>query len=214
LGSMAYALSMDSTGSRSHQDHVPLFAMGLFTCCMVVPRRTGAAEARSRYSRTSYVMMAAAARWADFWWAWWRRTCSTPSTRCRWPGGLARCWGLVLKAGPGAEVVSALAAADAHCGGCADGGADRVRGDADPDSCAGRAAGAQLLMARCGSAIAAGYPTGRHRTLTHGQSINHVRAVSEIRRAATCRPPIMVPTPGWGPDHPRKTRRPRPSAWA
>ena len=35
LGSMAYAVSVDMTGNVPIKVMIPLFAMGLFTCCMV-----------------------------------------------------------------------------------------------------------------------------------------------------------------------------------
>jgi SAM-dependent methyltransferase len=59
LGSMAYALSMDSTGSVPIRVMVPLFAMGLFTCCMVCHGELARLKPDPRYLTHFYVMIAA-----------------------------------------------------------------------------------------------------------------------------------------------------------
>jgi SAM-dependent methyltransferase len=59
LGSMAYALSVDSTGSVPIKIMVPLFAMGLFTCCMVCHGELARLKPDPRYLTHFYVMIAA-----------------------------------------------------------------------------------------------------------------------------------------------------------
>jgi SAM-dependent methyltransferase len=59
LGSMAYALSVDSTGSVPIRVMVPLFAMGLFTCCMVCHGELARLKPDPRYLTHFYVMIAA-----------------------------------------------------------------------------------------------------------------------------------------------------------
>jgi SAM-dependent methyltransferase len=59
LGSMAYALSVDSTGSVPIRLMVPLFAMGLFTCCMVCHGELARLKPDPRYLTHFYVMIAA-----------------------------------------------------------------------------------------------------------------------------------------------------------
>ncbi len=59
LGSMAYALSVDSTGSGPIRVMVPLFAMGLFTCCMVCHGELARLKPDPRYLTHFYVMIAA-----------------------------------------------------------------------------------------------------------------------------------------------------------
>jgi SAM-dependent methyltransferase len=59
LGSMAYALSVDSTGSVPIRIMVPLFAMGLFTCCMVCHGELARLKPDPRYLTHFYVMIAA-----------------------------------------------------------------------------------------------------------------------------------------------------------
>jgi SAM-dependent methyltransferase len=59
LGSMAYALSVDSTGSVPIRIMVPLFTMGLFTCCMVCHGELARLKPDPRYLTHFYVMIAA-----------------------------------------------------------------------------------------------------------------------------------------------------------
>jgi SAM-dependent methyltransferase len=59
LGSMAYALSVDSTGSVPIRVMVPLFAMGLFTCCMVCHGELARLKPDPRYLTHFYLMIAA-----------------------------------------------------------------------------------------------------------------------------------------------------------
>ena len=59
LGAMAYALSVDSTGSVPLRVMVPLFAMGLFTCCMVCHGELARLKPDPRYLTHFYVMIAA-----------------------------------------------------------------------------------------------------------------------------------------------------------
>jgi SAM-dependent methyltransferase len=59
LGSMAYALSVDSTGSVPIRVMVPMFAMGLFTCCMVCHGELARLKPDPRYLTHFYVMIAA-----------------------------------------------------------------------------------------------------------------------------------------------------------
>ena len=59
LGTMAYALSVDSTGSVPIRVMVPLFAMGLFTCCMVCHGELARLKPDPRYLTHFYVMIAA-----------------------------------------------------------------------------------------------------------------------------------------------------------
>jgi SAM-dependent methyltransferase len=59
LGSMAYALSVDSTGSVPIRVMLPLFAMGLFTCCMVCHGELARLKPDPRYLTHFYVMIAA-----------------------------------------------------------------------------------------------------------------------------------------------------------
>ena len=59
LGSMAYALSVDATGSVPIRIMVPLFAMGLFTCCMVCHGELARLKPHPRYLTHFYVMIAA-----------------------------------------------------------------------------------------------------------------------------------------------------------
>jgi SAM-dependent methyltransferase len=59
LGSMAYALSVDATGSVPIRVMVPLFAMGLFTCCMVCHGELARLKPDPRYLTHFYLMIAA-----------------------------------------------------------------------------------------------------------------------------------------------------------
>jgi SAM-dependent methyltransferase len=59
LGAMAYALSVDSTGSVPIRIVVPLFAMGLFTSCMVCHGELARLKPDPRYLTHFYVMIAA-----------------------------------------------------------------------------------------------------------------------------------------------------------
>jgi SAM-dependent methyltransferase len=59
LGGMAYALSVDSTGSVPIRVMVPLFSMGLFTCCMVCHGELARLKPDPRYLTHFYVMIAA-----------------------------------------------------------------------------------------------------------------------------------------------------------
>jgi SAM-dependent methyltransferase len=59
LGAMAYALSIDSTGSVPLRVMVPLFTMGLFTCCMVCHGELARLKPDPRYLTHFYVMIAA-----------------------------------------------------------------------------------------------------------------------------------------------------------
>jgi SAM-dependent methyltransferase len=59
LGSMAYALSVDTTGSVPIRVMVPLFAMGLFTCCMVCHGELARLKPHPRYLTHFYLMIAA-----------------------------------------------------------------------------------------------------------------------------------------------------------
>jgi SAM-dependent methyltransferase len=59
LGAMAYALSVDSTGSVPIRVMVPLFSMGLFTCCMVCHGELARLKPDPRYLTHFYVMIAA-----------------------------------------------------------------------------------------------------------------------------------------------------------
>jgi len=56
---MAYALSVDSTGSVPIRVMVPLFSMGLFTCCMVCHGELARLKPDPRYLTHFYVMIAA-----------------------------------------------------------------------------------------------------------------------------------------------------------
>jgi SAM-dependent methyltransferase len=59
LGSMAYALSVDSTGSVPIKVMVPLFTMGLFTCSMVCHGELARLKPHPRYLTHFYLMIAA-----------------------------------------------------------------------------------------------------------------------------------------------------------
>ncbi len=59
LGAMAYALSVDASGSVPIKVMVPLFAMGLFTCCMVCHGELARLKPHPRYLTHFYVMIAA-----------------------------------------------------------------------------------------------------------------------------------------------------------
>ncbi len=59
LGAMAYALSVDATGSVPIRVMVPLFSMGLFTCCMVCHGELARLKPDPRYLTHFYVMIAA-----------------------------------------------------------------------------------------------------------------------------------------------------------
>jgi SAM-dependent methyltransferase len=59
LGAMAYALSVDTTGSVPIRVMVPLFTMGLFTCCMVCHGELARLKPDPRYLTHFYVMIAA-----------------------------------------------------------------------------------------------------------------------------------------------------------
>jgi len=57
LGSMAYAMSGDLEGNVSIKTLVPLFAMGLFTCCMVCHGELAHMKPHPRYLTHFYVMV-------------------------------------------------------------------------------------------------------------------------------------------------------------
>jgi len=59
LGSMAYTLKFDTTGSVSIKILVPLFAAGLFTCCMVCHGELARLKPDPRYLTHFYLMMSA-----------------------------------------------------------------------------------------------------------------------------------------------------------
>jgi SAM-dependent methyltransferase len=59
LGAMAYALSADASGSVPIKVMVPLFTMGLFTCCMVCHGELARLKPHPRYLTHFYVMIAA-----------------------------------------------------------------------------------------------------------------------------------------------------------
>jgi SAM-dependent methyltransferase len=59
LGAMAYTLKFDTTGSVSIKILVPLFAAGLFTCCMVCHGELARLKPDPRYLTHFYLMMSA-----------------------------------------------------------------------------------------------------------------------------------------------------------
>lgn len=59
LGSMAYALGVDTTGNMSIKVLVPLFSLGLFTCCMVCHGELANLKPHPRYLTHFYLMMSA-----------------------------------------------------------------------------------------------------------------------------------------------------------
>jgi len=59
LGSMAYALSVDMTGNIPIKVMLPLFAMGLFTCCMVCHGELARLKPDPKYLTHFYLMMSA-----------------------------------------------------------------------------------------------------------------------------------------------------------
>jgi SAM-dependent methyltransferase len=59
LGSMAYAVSIDTSGSVPIKLMVPLFGMGLFTCCMVCHGELARLKPHPRYLTHFYVMISA-----------------------------------------------------------------------------------------------------------------------------------------------------------
>jgi hypothetical protein len=59
LGAMAYTLKFDTTGSVSIKVLVPLFAGGLFTCCMVCHGELARLKPDPRYLTHFYLMMSA-----------------------------------------------------------------------------------------------------------------------------------------------------------
>ncbi len=133
LGSMAYALSVDSTGSVPIRVMVPLFAMGLFTCCMVCHGELARLKPDPRYLTHFYVMIAAGGALGGL--AGGPGGAAPVQRHLRdaaGPGGLRGAGAVGAAAGRGAEMVSALAAAGAYCGGGADGGAGGIRGAPDP----------------------------------------------------------------------------------
>ena len=59
LGSMAYAASADTTGSVAVRVMVPLFGLGLFTCCMVCHGELARLKPHPRYLTHFYLMISA-----------------------------------------------------------------------------------------------------------------------------------------------------------
>ena len=59
LGSMAYAVSVDMTSNVPIKVMVPLFAMGLFTCCMVCHGELARLKPDPKYLTHFYLMMSA-----------------------------------------------------------------------------------------------------------------------------------------------------------
>ena len=59
LGSMAYALSVDITSNVPIKVMVPLFGMGLFTCCMVCHGELARLKPHPRYLTHFYLMISA-----------------------------------------------------------------------------------------------------------------------------------------------------------
>ncbi|HEV2447227.1 MAG TPA: hypothetical protein VGS58_14945, partial [Candidatus Sulfopaludibacter sp.] len=59
LGSMAYALGVDTTGNMSIKVLVPLFSLGLFTCCMVCHGELARLKPHPRYLTHFYLMLSA-----------------------------------------------------------------------------------------------------------------------------------------------------------
>ena len=59
LGSMAYATAADSTGNVAVKVMVPLFALGLFTCCMVCHGELVRLKPHPRYLTQFYLMISA-----------------------------------------------------------------------------------------------------------------------------------------------------------
>src|SRR5260370_9242123 len=55
LGAMAYTLKFDTTGSVSIKVLVPLFAMGLFTCCMLCHGELARLKPHPRYLTPFYL---------------------------------------------------------------------------------------------------------------------------------------------------------------
>ena len=59
LGSMAYAVSVDMTSNVPIKIMIPLFAMGLFTCCMVCHGELARLKPDPKYLTHFYLMMSA-----------------------------------------------------------------------------------------------------------------------------------------------------------
>ncbi len=59
LGSMAYAVSVDMTSNVPIKVMIPLFAMGLFTCCMVLHGELARLKPDPKYLTHFYLMMSA-----------------------------------------------------------------------------------------------------------------------------------------------------------
>src|SRR5205085_4395264 len=59
LGSMAYAVSVDMTSNVPIKVMIPLFAMGLFTCCMVCHGELARLKPDPKYLTHFYLMMSA-----------------------------------------------------------------------------------------------------------------------------------------------------------
>ncbi|MBZ5586757.1 MAG: hypothetical protein LAQ30_32135, partial [Acidobacteriia bacterium] len=59
LGSMAYAMYSDTTGNMPIKIGVPLFLMGLFTCCMVCHGELARLKPHPRYLTHFYLMISA-----------------------------------------------------------------------------------------------------------------------------------------------------------
>ena len=59
LGSMAYAVSVDMTSNVPIKIMIPLFAMGLFTCCMVLHGELARLKPDPKYLTHFYLMMSA-----------------------------------------------------------------------------------------------------------------------------------------------------------
>jgi SAM-dependent methyltransferase len=59
LGSMAYAVSVDMTSNVPIKVMIPLFAMGLFTCCMVCHGELARLKPDPKYLTNFYLMMSA-----------------------------------------------------------------------------------------------------------------------------------------------------------
>src|SRR5579872_1522370 len=59
LGSMAYALGVDSSGNVPIKILIPLFGMGLFTCCMVCHGELARLKPHPRYLTHFYLMISA-----------------------------------------------------------------------------------------------------------------------------------------------------------
>ena len=83
LGSMAYAVSVDMTSNVPIKVMIPLFAMGLFTCCMVCHGELARLKPDPKYLTHFYLMMSAGGALGGLLVGCWRRISLMLFMKCR-----------------------------------------------------------------------------------------------------------------------------------